>query len=68
MLEKDGLIKAIAFDLGFKSVSHFSHRFKYRYGISPRKFQKQSKYAYRVSLPMSAPSNTLLLHAINKAL
>lgn len=59
MLETEGLIKAVAFDLGFKSVSHFSHKFKSRYGISPKKFQEQVKFKYRASLLMSAPSNTL---------
>ena len=36
LLQSDELIKAIAYDLGFKDVSHFSHKFKARYGVSPK--------------------------------
>jgi AraC-like DNA-binding protein len=32
LLQTNGLIKAVAYDLGFKTVSHFSNKFKIRYG------------------------------------
>ena len=54
MLQSNELVKAVAFELGFKSVSHFSHAFKSRYGICPSVFQKQGIY---IPIKMSAPSN-----------
>ena len=41
LLQSKGLIKAIAFDLGFKTVSHFSRRFKAHYGLSPKSYKEQ---------------------------
>jgi AraC-like DNA-binding protein len=41
LLQSDELIKTIAYDLGFKSVSHFSNKFKTRYGISPKAYKRQ---------------------------
>jgi AraC-like DNA-binding protein len=41
MLASDEMVKTVAFKLGFKTVSHFSHLFKSRYGISPAKFKQQ---------------------------
>jgi transcriptional regulator GlxA family with amidase domain len=37
--QSDELIKTIAYDLGFKSVSHFSNKFKERYGMSPKEYK-----------------------------
>jgi AraC-like DNA-binding protein len=38
MLKKVRIVKAVAFQLGFKQVSHFSREFKLQYGISPTDF------------------------------
>jgi AraC-like DNA-binding protein len=40
LVQSDELIKTIAYDLGFKSVSHFSNKFKTRYGISPKAYKR----------------------------
>jgi AraC-like DNA-binding protein len=40
LLQSNELIKTIAFDLGFKTVSHFSNKFKIRYGISPKDYKR----------------------------
>lgn len=40
LLEGNQLIKAVAFDLGFKTVSHFSNKFKARYGVSPKAYKR----------------------------
>jgi AraC-like DNA-binding protein len=37
-LEKEGCVKSVAYQLGFKQVSHFSREFRRFYGISPNKF------------------------------
>jgi len=37
-------ITAIAFDLGYKSISHFYHRFQRQYGCSPKNYNKQKGY------------------------
>ena len=34
-----GNVTDVAFAVGFKSVSHFSHRFRHRYGVSPSAFR-----------------------------
>jgi AraC-like DNA-binding protein len=41
LLQSNDLIKAIAFDLGFKTVSHFSNKFKERFGLSPKSYKDQ---------------------------
>jgi len=41
LLQTNDLIKGIAFDLGFKTVSHFSHKFKEHYGVSPKEYKEQ---------------------------
>jgi len=38
MLKKCRMVKTVAFQLGFKQVSHFSREFKLQYGISPTEF------------------------------
>ena len=35
LLKELGSVKQVAFDLGFKHVSHFSRKFKERHGLSP---------------------------------
>lgn len=35
LLRQRRLVKTVAFDLGFKRVSHFSRQFKHRFGLSP---------------------------------
>ena len=42
-LRNNHLIKAVALDLGFKRISHFSREFKLRYGVPPSQFQVWSK-------------------------
>src|ERR1700744_6210263 len=37
-LFRQGSVKAAAFELGFKQVSHFSREFKKYYGLSPTQF------------------------------
>ncbi|HTR43099.1 MAG TPA: helix-turn-helix transcriptional regulator [Pseudomonadales bacterium] len=64
MLENNKLVKTIAFDLGFKTVSHFSHAFKSRYGASPLEFKKQKNSGASVPITqMSATGNSLALPA-----
>lgn len=41
LLQTNELVKTIAFCLGFKSVSHFSHKFKAHYGLSPKSYKEQ---------------------------
>ena len=41
MLKSNGLVKTVAFDLGFKTVSHFSNKFKARYGVSPKEYKER---------------------------
>lgn len=41
MLKSNELVKTIAFDLGFKTVAHFSNKFKARYGVSPKAYKEQ---------------------------
>ena len=43
MLKGNELVKTVAFDLGFKSVSHFSNKFKARYGVSPKEYNEQPR-------------------------
>jgi AraC-like DNA-binding protein len=38
LLRKHRLVKYVAFQLGFKQVSHFSAQFKQYYGLSPNAF------------------------------
>lgn len=38
MLKECRSVKTVAFDLGFKRISHFSREFKLRYGLSPTAF------------------------------
>jgi len=38
MLKKVRMVKTVAFQLGFKQVSHFSREFKLRYGVPPTDF------------------------------
>jgi AraC-like DNA-binding protein len=40
LLQSDDLIKTIAYDLGFKTVAHFSKKFKSRHGMSPKEYKK----------------------------
>jgi AraC-like DNA-binding protein len=44
MLKEDQLVKTVSLELGFKCTSHFSREFKFRYGISPSKFQVWIKF------------------------
>jgi AraC-like DNA-binding protein len=41
LLLTNDLIKETAYDLGFKTVSHFSNKFKVHYGISPKSYKEQ---------------------------
>lgn len=43
MLKNKELVKTVAFDLGFKTVSHFSHKFKARYGVSPKAYKEREQ-------------------------
>ena len=43
MLKNKALVKTVAFDLGFKTVSHFSNKFKARYGVSPKAYRGQPR-------------------------
>ncbi|HXR46659.1 MAG TPA: helix-turn-helix transcriptional regulator [Candidatus Limnocylindrales bacterium] len=38
MLKRLRSVKAVAFQLGFKQVSHFSREFKLQYGVAPTAF------------------------------
>jgi AraC-like DNA-binding protein len=38
MLKSTRTAKAVAFQLGFKQLSHFSREFKLHYGVSPTRF------------------------------
>jgi len=38
MLKNVRMVKTVAFQLGFKQVSHFSREFKLQYGVSPTDF------------------------------
>ncbi|HTV42581.1 MAG TPA: helix-turn-helix transcriptional regulator [Candidatus Sulfotelmatobacter sp.] len=40
MLKSQELVKTVAFDLGFKTVAHFSNRFKARYGVCPKEYRE----------------------------
>lgn len=39
LLQSNELIKTIAYELGFKTVSHFSKKFRERYGMSPKEYK-----------------------------
>lgn len=43
MLKGNDLVKMVAFDLGFKTVSHFSNKFKARYGVSPKVYKERAQ-------------------------
>ena len=43
LLETDLPIQEIAFDIGFKSASHFSVSFLEVYGLSPKMYRQQEK-------------------------
>jgi len=51
MLKKVRLVKAVAFQLGFKQVSHFSRKFKLHYGVCPTGYLASNE-----SLPNPPPS------------
>jgi|ERR1043165_3340493 AraC-like DNA-binding protein len=38
MLRAERCVKTVAFNLGFKQVSHFSREFRRAYGVSPSQF------------------------------
>lgn len=40
LLQRNDLIKTIAYELGFKTVAHFSKKFKDQYGISPKAYKR----------------------------
>lgn len=41
MLKNKELVKTVAFDLGFKTVAHFSNKFKARYGMCPKEYRER---------------------------
>jgi AraC-like DNA-binding protein len=43
-LQKEGRVKTVAFQLGFKQVSHFSREFRRFYGVAPTAFLNQDQY------------------------
>ena len=49
LLQSEASIKTIAFKLGFKTVSHFSNKFKARYGVSPKRYKDQRKCPSRAT-------------------
>ena len=53
-------IKAVAFDLGFKQLSHFSRVFKQVHGVPPRMVRKPSKSAETAPTPTPTPSVQLM--------
>jgi len=53
MLKKVRLVKAVAFQLGFKQVSHFSRKFKLHYGVCPTGYLTSN-----VSRQSPPPANT----------
>ncbi|MEM8523615.1 MAG: helix-turn-helix transcriptional regulator [Bacteroidota bacterium] len=42
LLQRSDTISAIAYQLGYSSVSYFTKSFKEKYGVSPRQFQKNN--------------------------
>lgn len=53
LLQTNELIKVVAYDLGFKTVSHFSNRFKAHFGISPKDYKEQMERFYKYcNLPL----------------
>lgn len=58
LLQSKDLIKTIAFDLGFKTVSHFSNKFKVRYGISPKSYKAQLE-SFRRYCSQAAQARTI---------
>jgi len=59
LMESKG-IKQVAMELGFKQESHFFHRFKELYGITPSRFLKQVKRGRDVAVEqqLSLPGTT----------
>lgn len=53
LLQGNKLIKSIAFNLGFKTVSHFSNKFKTRFGISPKSYKEQFERFKKYCSPLS---------------
>ena len=40
LLQGNDLVKTIAYELGFKTVAHFSKKFKAKYGVSPKEYKE----------------------------
>ena len=52
MLTECRLVKAVALDLGYKHVSHFSRQFKLHYGLSPTAYLDWSDGASGLAAPV----------------
>ena len=44
-------IKKVAYDEGYKQLSHFSREFKKRFGVAPRQFQRLHLPRRRIQMP-----------------
>jgi AraC-like DNA-binding protein len=40
LLRGNDLVKTIAYDVGFKTVAHFSKKFRIRFGVSPKAYKR----------------------------
>lgn len=54
MLKRVRLVKTVAFQLGFKQVSHFSRKFKLQYGVCPTGYLASNKSDQKTSLSANA--------------
>ena len=62
-------VKAVAYDLGFKQLSHFSRVFKETYGVAPTLVSPRARHTQQRAQPTAPPAPRLfephVLQALN---